>query len=135
MAKWWEKEPLRFECQTDCFRCCLKPGLVYFDRDDIKNAAQYLECTPAEFKSAYLKRDSGGWVLEVDDDQPCRFLTTKGCGIHDAKPKQCRAYPFWKENLVNRNTWKLVGGFCPGIDRGPMVAVETIQSLLKKFRF
>ena len=30
--------------------------------------------------------------------------------------------------------WRLVGGFCPGIDRGPMVPLETIKDCLKKFR-
>ncbi len=26
MTKWWEKEPVRFECQADCFKCCCTPG-------------------------------------------------------------------------------------------------------------
>ena len=135
MSQWWEKEPLRFECQADCFRCCCKPGYVFFDNADIKNAAQFLDSTPAEFKSTYLIRENGDWVLEVEDDQPCTFLTREGCSIHPAKPKQCRAFPFWKENLEDKNTWRLLGGFCPGIDRGPMVAVEAIKNFLKKFKY
>lgn len=134
MAEWWEKEPIRFECQTDCFKCCCKPGYVYFDGEDIRNASEMLNCTHAEFKSAYLKRDDGYWVHEIQGDQPCTFLTREGCGIHKGKPKQCRAYPFWKENMDSKNTWRLVGGFCPGIDRGPMILLETIRDLLKKFR-
>ena len=133
MAKWWEKEPLRFECQPDCFKCCMKPGFVYFDREDIKNASEYLHCSVAEFKSRYLKRDGGEWVLEVDSGAPCTFLTAEGCGIHESKPKQCTAYPFWRENMTSKGMWRLVGVFCPGIDRGPMVPVETIKKLLKRF--
>ena len=135
MAKWWEKEPLRFECQPDCFKCCTKPGIVHFDHNDIRNAADYLGISPAEFKKNFLTRDDGEWFLEVGDDgAPCDFLTDKGCGIHEAKPKQCQAYPFWKENMDSKNMWKLVGGFCPGIDIGPMIKIDTIKSFLKKFR-
>ena len=50
MKKWWEKEPLRFECQPDCFKCCIKPGIVRFDCEDIRKAAAYLDFSIAEFK-------------------------------------------------------------------------------------
>jgi len=135
MAKWWEKEPIRFECQPDCFKCCVKPGIVHFDRKDIRNAADFLGTSPAEFKKTYLVRDEGEWVLEVGDDgEPCTFLTAQGCGIHEGKPKQCSSYPFWRENMDSKFMWRLVGGFCPGIDIGPMVSLETIKSYLKKFQ-
>ena len=135
MAKWWEKEPIRFECQPDCFKCCVKPGVVHFDRKDIRNAADFLGTSPAEFKKTYLVRDEGEWVLEVGDDgEPCTFLTAQGCSIHEGKPKQCSSYPFWRENMDSKFMWWLVGGFCPGIDVGPMVPLETIKSFLKKFQ-
>ena len=135
MAKWWEKEPIRFECQSDCFKCCVKPGIVHFDRKDIRNAADFLDTSPAEFKKTYLTRDEGEWILEVGDDgEPCTFLTDQGCGIHEGKPKQCSSYPFWRENMDSKFMWRLVGGFCPGIDIGPMIPLETIKTFLKKFQ-
>ncbi len=134
MKPWWEKEPLRFECQADCFRCCQKPGLVYFDAEDIRAVAKVLHTRPSEFKAAWLTRDHGYWVLEVEEGRPCPFLDEKGCSIHEVKPKQCRTYPFWRENLDSRNTWNLAGGFCPGIDQGPRVPPQTIRENLKKFR-
>ena len=104
MKKWWEKEPLRFECQPDCFKCCTKPGIVYFDREDIRKAAAYLDFSVAEFKKTFLMRSDGEWILEVGENgTPCSFLTDKGCGIHDAKPKQCYSYPFWRENMDSKN--------------------------------
>ena len=135
MKKWWEKEPLRFECQPDCFKCCTKPGIVHFDRQDIRKAAAYLDFSIAEFKKTFLIRSDGEWVLEVGEDgAPCSFLTDKGCDIHDAKPKQCHSYPFWRDNIDSKNMWELGGGFCPGIDIGPMVKIETIKTFLKKFQ-
>jgi Fe-S-cluster containining protein len=134
MAEWWKKEPLRFECQPDCFKCCSKPGLVYFDKEDIRNVAGQLGVSQKQFKADYLCWVDGHFAIEVADDAPCPFLTGEGCSVHSAKPKQCQSYPFWRENLNHPNTWKLVGMFCPGVDRGPMVALETIKELLKKFR-
>ena len=135
MPKWWEKEPIRFECQSDCFKCCVKPGIVHFERKDISNAADFLNTSPAEFKKTYITRDEGEWILEVGDGgEPCTFLTDQGCGIHEGKPKQCSSYPFWRENMDSKFMWRLVGGFCPGIDVGPMVSLETIKSFLKKFQ-
>ena len=134
MTKWWEKEPVRFECQSDCFKCCVKPGIVHFDREDIRNAADFLQTSPAEFKKTFLIRDEDEWVLEVGEEgEPCTFLTVQGCGIHEGKPKQCSSYPFWQENMDSKSMWRLVGGFCPGIDIGPMVPLEAIKSFLKKF--
>lgn len=132
--EWWEKEPLRFECQADCFKCCLKPGVIYFDGEDIRRIAGHLGVSQKEFKAAYLTRDDGHFILEVSDRDPCPFLTPGGCGVHDVKPKQCQTYPFWRENLDYRSTWKLVGGFCPGVDKGPMVPLKTIKHLLDIFR-
>ena len=135
MPKWWEKEPLRFECQPDCFKCCMKPGIIYFDREDIRNAAEYLGISPSELKETFLTRDDGKWVMEVGvDGTPCSFLTDTGCGIHNRKPKQYQSYPFWRENMDSKSMWGLVGGFCPGINIGPLVKIETIKTFLKNFR-
>jgi uncharacterized protein len=134
MPKWWETEPIQFECQPDCFKCCTKPGVVNFDRGDIYDAAKFLEIKTSDFKRKFLKKDFGVYEMELEEGQVCRFLTLQGCAIHPAKPKQCHAYPFWKENLRTRNHWQLTAGFCPGIGKGPIVPTEEIKQRLKDFR-
>ena len=134
MTKWWETEPIRFECQADCFKCCMKPGVVNFDRGDIHNAAEYLEMKTSDFKKKFLKKDFGVYEMELEEGQVCQFLTMQGCNIHPAKPKQCHTYPFWKENLQSRNHWQLTAGFCPGIGQGPVIPIEEIKQRLKDFR-
>lgn len=133
MEKWWEKENLRFECQADCFKCCVKPGLVYFDTEDIRNASKILGCTPDKLKSEFLEKEDGHWHINVEGDKPCPFLDFDGCAVHEAKPKQCRTYPFWRENLHNKNLWRLTAGFCPGIGLGPQVPTEEIKEKLEEF--
>jgi len=132
--KWWEKEPLRFECQDDCFKCCAKPGIVYFDKAAIKNGAGIINVSVDVFKKEFLKKDDGHWMHEVENGNPCAFLTPGGCVIHNGKPLQCRSYPFWHENMTSKSMWKLVEGFCPGVGVGPAATVATIRQFLAKFK-
>ena len=134
MPKWWETEPIQFECQPDCFKCCTKPGVVNFDRGDIYDAAKFLEIKTSDFKKKFLKKDFGVWEMELEEGKVCQFLTLQGCAIHPAKPKQCQTYPFWKENLRARNYWELTAGFCPGIGKGPVIPPKEIKQRLKDFR-
>ncbi len=134
MPKWWEQEPIRFECQPDCFKCCMKPGVVNFDKEDIQKAAKFLEIKTSGFRQEFLKKDFGVWEMELQEGEVCKFLTMQGCGIHPSKPKQCRTYPFWKENLETRNHWQLTAGFCPGIGQGPVIPPAEIKKALKDFR-
>jgi len=132
--KWWEKEPLRFECQADCFKCCTKPGIVYFDKASIENAAKILKVSSELFKKEFLLWDHGHWMHEVANGDPCAFLVPEGCSIHNGKPIQCRSYPFWKENMTSKSMWSLVGAFCPGIGFGSHVAITTIRKFLDQFK-
>ncbi|MDP6335245.1 MAG: YkgJ family cysteine cluster protein [Nitrospinaceae bacterium] len=132
--KWWEKEPLRFECQDDCFKCCTKPGIVYFDKAAIKNGAGIINVSVEVFKKEFLKKDDGHWMHEVENGNPCAFLIPDGCAIHNGKPLQCRSYPFWHENMTSKSMWKLVEGFCPGVGVGPAATVATIRQFLAKFK-
>ena len=133
--KWWEKESPRFECQPDCFKCCTKPGIVYFDKSSIENASKITNLSTTRFRKEFLIRNNGQWVHEVEDENPCAFLTHEGCSIHFGKPIQCRSYPFWRENMTSKAMWKLVSGFCPGIDTGPHIVVATIRDFLEQFKY
>jgi Fe-S-cluster containining protein len=130
MASWWEKENIRFECQSDCFKCCLKPGVIFFEAGDIRRVSKFLNCTPSELKSAYLEFEEDEWLINVDADVPCPFLGKQGCSIHEAKPKQCSTYPFWKENLESKVSWKSESENCPGIGLGPMMPTKSIKEII-----
>jgi Fe-S-cluster containining protein len=130
MNSWWEKDNLRFECQSDCFKCCLKPGVIYFDTEDIRRVSKFFNCTSSELKSTYLEFEDDEWLINVEAHTPCPFLGKQGCSIHEAKPKQCSTYPFWGEILGSRVSWKLESESCPGIGLGPMVSTKSIKELI-----
>lgn len=80
--------------------------------------------TPRAFERRHVYRSKYLLRLRKPRGAQCPFLQPEGCGIHPAKPTQCRAFPFWPELVGDRKEWKEVSGYCPGIDRGPLVSIE-----------
>ena len=60
----------------------------------------------------------GRYVLKSrDEDGICIHLNEqKQCNIYEVRPQQCRAFPWWGENLATASAWKKVKTTCPGID-------------------
>lgn len=120
----------RFECQTGCTNCCTQPGEVYLSEDDVTRAAEYLAAGEQEFREAYCDLDSGGDLrLTTPPDKACHFLLEGACSIHEAKPLQCRAFPFWPEHVGHKRAWKRLSGHCPGIGVGAIVPLDEVRAM------
>ncbi len=39
--------------------------------------------------------------------------------MHPAKPTICRAWPFFRGNMVDATSWRMAQDACPGINPGP----------------
>lgn len=110
---WWkEKNGLQFSC-TSCGRCCQNDGEVWFDTDEFYDLCKLLNMTFENAIDTYTESISSGWIKMknkipngVDDDQ-CVFLDKDGksCSIYEARPVQCRTYPYWPSLLINSSTW------------------------------
>ncbi len=119
----------RFECQPGCIECCTQAGEVYLTADDVSRIASHLGQTADHFQSTLCDTDVDGDLrLTTPPDKACHFLLEDGCSIHAVKPLQCRAYPFWPENVAGRRAWKNAGRMCPGIGVGPILPVEDIRA-------
>ena len=115
---WWT-EGVHFACQPDCGRCCDEPGgIVYLSRADAQRLADHAGLSVKEF----LKRDctttlDGRYVLRSNQsDGICIYLDgNKQCSIYQVRPQQCKAFPWWAENLRSKRSWKQVKATCPGL--------------------
>ncbi|HWQ52832.1 MAG TPA: YkgJ family cysteine cluster protein [Bryobacteraceae bacterium] len=117
----------RFTCQPGCTNCCRGKGFVYLTEDDLVRAAEFLGMTPAAFEKRYIYRTRNLRRLRTPRDTTCVFLREDGCSIHEAKPTQCRLFPFWPEVIKDRHSWYKAAGNCPGIGKGELVQIETAQ--------
>jgi Fe-S-cluster containining protein len=69
-----------------------------------------------EFRDRYTQPQGKKTVLRCGEDGFCIFFDQKSaCTVHPAKPDVCRAWPFFRGNLVDETSWKLAQDYCPGI--------------------
>lgn len=92
--------------------------------------AKLLKMTTPAFTRKYCGKHNGIWHLKADDTQAdCLFLENKRCGVYEARPTQCRTWPFWPEVLNSKSWSKEVASFCPGVGKGKTWSAEEIQKI------
>jgi Fe-S-cluster containining protein len=124
---------LRFQCQPGCTNCCEQQGFVYLTEGDLKRIAEYMGMTAASFERKYVYRTNHRLRLRVPRHSQCHFLREGGCSIHEVKPAQCRAFPFWPELVDDKREWKQTAKYCPGIGKGALVQIETARKIAEEF--
>ena len=135
MTKPFWKDGVRFECQGTG-RCCLSRGAygyVYLTLADRRALAAHLGLRTAQFTRRYCRK-TNGWFHLRHPERDCEFLDGKRCGVYEARPSQCRTWPFWPENMSPRVWAKDVVGFCAGVGRGRLYSAEEIEAILESAR-
>ena len=129
------KDGLRFECQRCLYCCSGEPGYVYLTRSDIIELSSSLGVSPEAFISIYCRIiDFGSFSmvsLRERSDYDCIFLTQEGCSVYDARPEQCRTYPFWASVMESKESWEKEGQSCPGIGKGKIIPKKEIDKRLR----
>lgn len=129
---------LRFEC-TMCGACCTgPPGDVLFTDEEAAVMAAHLGISVGAFLERFTRPapDGAGRSLlehETEHGLDCIFLdrrTTPGkavCSLYEARPMQCRTFPWWPANVRSARDWSRLGRWCEGVGRGGFVPVEAIR--------
>tara|TARA_B100000945_G_C20424374_1_gene619586 strand:- start:1166 stop:1642 length:477 start_codon:yes stop_codon:yes gene_type:complete len=117
--KWWDSG-LKFSCLPDCGKCCNEPeGIVYLSLKDMSRLASYHNLSLNEWiKRDCRKSSDGRYILKSNQEKKiCIYFNDDlNCDVYDSKPDQCSAFPWWNENLVDKNSWEKTKEICPGID-------------------
>lgn len=133
----WYKKGLKFKC-TGCGKCCTgSSGMIWLTMDEAIKIADLLGISFDLFKRKYLKsRGNKLSLIEKKNSEgglDCIFLNGKKCDVYEARPQQCRSFPWWGENLNSEESWKLAAQECEGIsDTAPLIPYSQIVQLLKK---
>ena len=116
MKSFYEKG-LNFKCQGSG-KCCVSRGeygFVYMTREDQKSMAAYLKKPLKTFRRHFTKVTDGvRHLIQPEGTDDCLFLKDKRCTVYEARPTQCRTWPFWSENLSPKAWQKNVVAYCPG---------------------
>ncbi len=98
----------RFAC-SGCGTCCRWGGSVLLTEADAVCMAAFLGLTEAEFIDEHTRLAPNRQQLALLDqaDGSCAFLEGNRCTVYDARPEQCRSFPY---------AWQVSAG-CPELDR------------------
>ncbi len=116
-----ESYPYAFDssaCAACQGRCCTgESGYIYVTKDEIKAIAEVLNEDINELRVKYLFKKGYKYSikeLNFNDSFECIFYDreSNGCRIYNARPSQCKTFPFWDYYKTRVDELKQE---CPGI--------------------
>jgi len=97
--------PYKFDehrCSTCEGNCCIgESGYIWINKDEIVKLAKHLDMSVEELKKEYLFKVDYKYSIREKliskENYACVFfdLTKKQCSVYEARPTQCRTFPFW----------------------------------------
>jgi len=98
-----------------CGHCCQGEGGIVLTGKDRKRLADHLGIGEEELIRRFARERGGKLHLVCGNDGFCVFFD-QGCGVHPGRPDICRAWPYFRGNLVDETSWMMIQEYCPGIN-------------------
>lgn len=106
-------------CDTCQGNCCIgESGNIWVNKEEIENLSNHLDLTVDEFRVGFLEKRGYKYSIKenklTEDNYACIFfdIDKRGCMVYEARPTQCRTFPFWDYFLNNKEEVKKE---CPAI--------------------
>ncbi len=104
-----------FICRM-CGQCCEGRGGIIVSRLDEERLCLGLHLDREVLQDRYMEFSNGKKRLRTSPDGHCLFFRKgRGCSIHPFKPSICRAWPYFRGNMVDSVSFFLAKEYCPGI--------------------
>jgi uncharacterized protein len=127
---------LRFEC-TRCSKCCRHtPGYVFLSAADLELLAGASGLAEKEFLDRYCRSVDLGLARRISLREKANFdcilWENGGCSRYEARPLQCRSFPFWSACIASQEDWLHHARNCPGMGKGTVHSREEIEGWLNR---
>lgn len=132
------RDGIRFECQGSgqCSgHCCRNRGeymYVYLKLKDRRRLAAEFGLKTLSFTKRFTEKTDGYFHLK-QFDEACPFLKNGRCSVYEARPTQCRTWPFWPDNMKTSVWKKHVVPYCPGAGRGRLHTATEIDAIIRDY--
>lgn len=104
-----------FDCQM-CGQCCEGEGGIVLGPRDLERLCRGLGLEAQVFLTTWAVFRNGKNQVRTGEDGRCVFFQEgKGCSVHEHKPDVCRAWPFFRGNMIDAESLYLAKDYCPGI--------------------
>jgi Fe-S-cluster containining protein len=148
----WYSKGLRFLC-TQCGQCCSgSPGHIYFTAAEGVAMSGRLGLSLDEFYRRHVERvqpegagPDGPFLYTLAEKaapgaegQDCILLDRSSgrglCSVYEARPAQCRSWPFWAGNVRSAQDWDEAKANtpCPGMGAGELVPAAEVARLARQ---
>ena len=108
-------------CDTCAGNCCIgESGYIWINKTEMLTLSEHLKISLDELKEKYLRKVGYKYSIKEKklsaDNFACTFfdLKKKQCSIYEARPVQCRTFPFWD---YFKNNEQEVFDECPAIKK------------------
>ena len=109
---------------------------MFLSRSDLDALLAATGLTEPDFVRRFCKQVRLGEIrrlsLAEKPNYDCVFWENGGCGVYQARPLQCRSYPFWASNVDSEESWERTARDCPGIGHGNLHTSAEIEAWLDR---
>jgi len=110
----YERKEDAFDCGL-CGHCCEGQGGIVVSNADLIRLCEFLNLNAEDFESRWGMRRREKLFIRSEEGSCVFFHKGEGCSVHIAKPDICRAWPYFRGNLIDSESYALAKDFCPGI--------------------
>ncbi len=104
-----------FSCRR-CGHSCSGRGGIVVGPHDLPRLADFFRMGEQDFLDLHTENLGGKPMLKTGPDGFCTFFSPDhGCSIHVVRPDVCRAWPYFRGNLVDKISHAMAQEDCPGI--------------------
>ncbi|MFT5302903.1 MAG: Fe-S-cluster containining protein [Mariniblastus sp.] len=132
----WYKDGLKFSC-SGCGDCCTgAPGFVWVNQEEVAEMAKLVELSIDDFHAQYTRKIGIRHSLKEFSNGDCYFFDqeTRKCQVYEARPRQCKTWPFWDSNLKTPEDWERTCDDCPGSGTGKLHQLGEIEESRKTIK-
>lgn len=106
-------------CDSCAGNCCIgESGYIWINPKERENLAKHLDLSVEDLASKYLRKVGYKYSIKEkqleENNYACMFfdLDKKQCSVYEARPIQCKTFPFWDYFKTNIQEVK---NECPAI--------------------